>query len=400
LTQEPRTSPIAYKRLMAAACVAMIVFGGSTCVLSICLRDVGDEFRLSLADRGLLGTVRMIALVTALLASGYFADRLGKRPFLVWGMALIAAASALTARAGGYASLVVAQGLVGAGSGALECLVNPLVAQLNPHDAARRLNVVNGLFSVGLVIAALSTGEMLQAGVQWRIPFWLWVVPAAVGAALLAARHYPSVEGTKPPSERLTGFVRNPLFWLLCATIFIGGGVETGMTFWGANYVESEIGASARSGAMTVAVFGTFMALGRFASGALLSRVSPVALMIGSAAACAVATAGLSFVHGLYAAWAFFALGGLFVACFWPTLIAVGSERISTSSASLFALLAASGISGCAVFPWVIGAIGDASGLRVGVTLMPASMVLQVVILAACARIITRRSSPQLVSGG
>jgi fucose permease len=130
-----------------------------------------------------------------------------------------------------------------------------------------------------------------------------------------------------------------------------------------------------------VALFGAFMAAGRFGSGGLVSRIDPALLTTVSAAGCAVATGGLCFVQGTVAAWAAFALGGLFVACLWPTLLAIAAARVQLGSTTMFALLAAAGISGCTVFPWAIGAIGDAAGLRAGVALLPAAMVVEAVLL-------------------
>jgi fucose permease len=386
-----RAPAVAYLRLMVASGGAMIVFGAGVAITAVCLEAIGREFRLNFEQRGLLTTVRMAALMVSLLLVGYLGDRLGKRPFLFWGLVLIAAGQAATARAAGYVALLGAHALSGVGKGAMEALVNPLVAQLNPRTSARVLNMVNGLFSVGLVLAALTTGEILQARGSWRLPFWLWVAPALACAALYLTRRYPVVPAAdrEPASERR--FLADPLFWLLFVGMVLGGGCEAGLTSWGPNFVEHELGGSARSGAWTMALYGAFMAAGRFTTGALVTRATPLGLMTASAGACALATLGLRFVDSVWAAWMLFALGGLFVACFWPTILAVASDEIATGSASLFALLAAAGIAGCVIFPWAIGALGDAFGLRVGVLLLPASMVIQVVVLRAVSRMIPRR---------
>jgi len=306
---------------------------------------------------------------------------------------LIAVSQAAAARAAGYAALLRAYAAAGVGKGPLEALVNPLVAQLNPHTSARVLNIINGLFSVGLVVAALTTGEILEAGGGWRLPFWLWVPPALVCAGLYLTRRYPAVGAAQREVGRPRRFLADPLFWPLLIGMILGGGCEAGLTAWGPNFVEHELGASARSGAWAMALFGAFMAAGRFASSGLFALATPLRLMTASAVACALATLGLCFVEGLWGAWVLFALGGLSVACFWPTLLAVASDNIATGSASLFALLAAAGIAGCVVFPWAIGALGDAFGLRGGVVLLPVSMVMQVAVLAAASRIIARRGA-------
>jgi len=376
---------------MIASGGAMIVFGAGMAITSVCLDAIGREFGLNFEQRGLLTTARMAALMVSLLVVGYLGDRLGKRGFLFWGLVLIAGSQAAIARAAGYAALLGAHVISGLGKGVMEALVNPLVAQLNPRSSARALNIANGLFSVGLVLAALSTGEILQAGGSWRLPFWLWVPPVLVCAGLYLTRRYPAVQAADLQGSDLQRFVSDPLFWLLFLAMILGGGCEAGLTTWGPNFVAEELGASARSGAWTITLYGAFMAAGRFASGGLVALVTPLRLMTASAAACALATLGLGCVESLWGAWTLFALGGLFVACFWPTLLAVASDHIATGSASLFALLAAAGITGCVIFPWGIGALGDACGLRAGVLLLPASMVAQVVVLGAVARMIARR---------
>jgi len=369
----------------------MIVFAASVAVPSICLAQIGLEFDLNFTLRGLLGSTRMATLVVALLVIGYFADRLWKRAFLTSGLLITACGLAASAAAPGYAALLAAQALVGVGAGSMEALLNPLVAELNPRSTAKHLNIVNGLFSVGLVIAALASGEIVHAGGSWRTPVWLCVPFAALGALLFFGRGYPAVASHSDRSDQWRRFMTDPLFWLLFVAMVLGGGCEAGMTFWGANFVEHELGAPPRVGAMTIALYGAFMAVGRFGSGALVARIAPVPLMMGSAIACALATLGLSVAPGVYAAWALFALGGLFVACFWPTILAVASEQISAGSATLFALLAGAGISGCVIFPWGIGSLGDLHGLRIGILLLPVSMVLMVATLGVVAGLLRRR---------
>ena len=80
--------------------------------------------------------------------------------------------------------------------------------------------------------------------------------------------------------------------------------------------------------------------------------------------------------------------------CFWPTLLSLASDRISHGSTSLFSLLGAAGVTGCVIYPWVIGVLGDAVGLRGAVLVLPASMALLVMMLLASVRFV-RHSGPK-----
>lgn len=393
-TARPATV-VAYSRLMWASVVCMIMFGAVLALPPVCFDAIGRELGINYEQRGFLITVRMAALIASLLFVGYVGEGTRKRHFLFWGLAAIGIAQAMGGLASGYGSLLAAMVVSGLGKGVVEALVNPLVAQLNPSGSARALNIINGLFSVGLVAGALSAGELLEAGYSWRLPFWLWVLPPMVSAALFMTPRYPApnlvVTPTGAPESRLRRFLRNPLFWVLCVAMVMGGGCEAGLTSWAPNFSADVLGASARGGAWTTAFYGAAMALGRFASGALLARFTPVRLMVISGLACALATLGLTFVQGITGAYVLFALGGLFVACFWPTLLSVASDHISTGSTSLFSLLAAAGVSGCVIFPWAIGALGDLFGLRAAVLVLPASMLVLLVMLALVWRM-TRRT--------
>jgi FHS family L-fucose permease-like MFS transporter len=331
----------------------------------------------------------MTVLLLAILPIGHLSDSLGKARFLIGGLLLVAAGLGGTALAPSWGVLLVAQAVTGLGTAPLEALINPLIADLHPRSPARALNLVNAIFPLGMIGAALLSGEMLEAGSSWRATLALWAPALVVGAALFATRRYPRPVHEGGASAGI-GFVRLPLFWLLMAAMLIGGGCEAGMMVWGPSFLARELGATARAGAMTVVFFGASMALGRVASGALVGRMDPILLTIASAVLGALATAGLGAVGSASAAWVLFGLGGLFVACFWPTILAIAAERVRSGSMVMFSLLAVAGIAGFALFPWVIGAIGDAAGLRVAVGLLPASMAAQAVLLLVVHRLARR----------
>ena len=389
---------VAYTRLMVASILGMIMFGAVQVALPVCLDALGRDLDLNFEQRGTLIALRMAALTACLLLVGYFGERSGKHHVLFWGLGVIAASQVMIARAESYPRLQLAMVAAGLGFGVFEALINPLIAQLHPHNSARALNLINGLFSVGLVAGALSTGELLQAGYSWRLPFWWWAVPPVVCAVLYMTPRYPPlpprVEGRTQVQE-MKGFLSTPLFWVLAGAMVLGGGCEGGLTSWAPNFVAEELDASARAGAWTTILYGSFMALGRFGAGALVTRMRPVTMMILSALLCGVVTLGLAFAPTLWSTYVLFSLGGLFVACFWPTLLSVASDHICRGSTALFALLGGAGVSGCVIVPWAIGALGDLVGLRGAVLVLPAAMAGLMVLLAVISRLTRREPSTE-----
>lgn len=363
---------VAVRRLEFAGWLAMFVYAASTQAPAMCLPEIGREFGLNLAGQGAIASLRTTALLVALLGAGALAGRFGKAPFLVGGLALVAAGIGGTTVAFGYATLPVAQMVLGAGNGMMEALVNPLVAELRPRDAARALNITHALYPVGLVTCALLAGELLDRGMPWRTIIIVWLPIAVLSCAMFATRRYPKPQVTSGRSS--TAFLRRKAFWGLMVAMVLAGGCEVGLTTWAPSFLERELGASTRSGAVSIIFFGAAMALGRFASGAVLKRMRPISLTVVSAVLCALALFGFGQARDPSIAWAFAGLAGLTVACFWPTLLAIATEVLDDTSTAMLALLAAAGILGCAFFPWALGMVGDAYSLRAGLLLLPAAM--------------------------
>lgn len=390
--------PVAYVRLMVASVLCMIMFGAVQVMPAVCLEALGQELHLDLTQRGFFLSLRLAVLTACLLVVGHFAERPSKRIIFFWGLIATALGQLLIAYAPNYERLIIAVVVSGLGFGVVEAIINPLVAQLNPKRCAWALNLLNGIFSLGLVMGALSTGELLERGYGWRISFWLWMIPPAVCAILYLTPRYPAPtadldELSLKPDVR--SFLSQPLFWILVVAMIMGGGCEAGLTLWGPNFCARELGASARGGAWTTILYGVFMAVGRIGSGVIVGRFGTVRLMVVSAVLCGVVTFALMFVKTLPMAWGLFALGGLFVACFWPTILAIASENIAVGSTSLFSLLAAAGVTGCVIFPWAIGALGDAFGLRWAVIILPISMVLLIAMLLAAHRYVTSEKAAE-----
>jgi len=372
-----------------------VCFASAVTVPSICLPEIGDELSLDLAGKGFIVTLRMASLLGALLLCGWLGQSRPKAPFLSAGVVLTALGMAATALAPGHAALLAAQAAVGLGLGTFNGLMLALVSELHPRDAGGPLNAVNGVGAVGLVVAAVASGELLHSGYSWRATFWPWVLVGFVTAVLFATRGYPAT-GPAGQAGATTAFLRRPLFWVLAAGMVIGGGSEAGMTTWGSNFMQSEFNSTPRVGALTVAFFGAFLALGRFAGMVVLRRVAAPLLVAGSALAGAASAAGLCHARSAPAAWCLFALCGLFVACFWPTLLAIAVARNPGGSTAMVSLLAAAGIGGSAVFPWAIGALGDRVGLRGGLAILPLSLVVLALLLLGVWR---RRSRATRRSG-
>ncbi|MCX5759560.1 MAG: MFS transporter, partial [Candidatus Hydrogenedentes bacterium] len=169
------------------------------------------------------------------------------------------------------------------------------------------------------------------------------------------------------------------------AVIFLAGAAEQGIVQWLPAYTERGLGYSKAAGGMTLAAYSVLMIAGRMLAAVVARRVRAVPLMRG---ACALLTACILIAcfapRGM--ALAACVLTGWAVSCLWPTTLGLVADRFPHGGASMFALLAGLGNSGCIVMPWVIGFVAEHSRLNMGLAVTALCPILIIGLLAAIRR--------------
>ncbi|MFH9942246.1 DHA2 family efflux MFS transporter permease subunit [Streptomyces murinus] len=173
-------------------------------IVSVGIDTLADEFHASLAEIQWVSTAYLLAVVTAVPASGWLADRLGGRRVWLVAVGVFLCGSALCALSWSVTSLIVFRVLQGLGAGVLPPTGQALLARIaGPARTGRVISVVAVVPLLSPVLGPLAGGALLGAA-SWP---WLFLVNLPVGAAaiLLARRHVPVLE---PTSRRAAFDVR------------------------------------------------------------------------------------------------------------------------------------------------------------------------------------------------
>ena len=365
-------------RLARLAQLSVFLFGASSAVTAVSLEGMRAEFGLSYSQGGLLASARSLTLAVVVTACGFLAGRWGKKPLLTGGTFLLAVSLAAVYATSSFAALFLAFVLFGAGLGAIEALVSPLVAELDPPRAASNLNALHALFPLGLAVIAVAGGEALVAGLSWRFVFLALCPAVLVSGVLFLLVRFPAHVPEKRAAGNTLALGASGVFWLLGLAMALSAGTESCLTIWTANFITDSFGASPRAGAWGLAAFAAPMFAGRLLSSRAAHTVKLERLIIFSSLAGAGGVLGLVVVAGMEAGWVslaascgFLAVCGLAVAPFWPTILALAERRMPGRSTTLvFALMATFGIGGYGLAPWTVGLLADRWGLRVGFAAM------------------------------
>ena len=361
--------------LTLTAWLSLLVFAATSTLDAVSLKHIGTDLEIGFALKGVLAPTRALILALSTFLIGCLADRFGKRPFLCGGLLIVSLALFSISRSSGYGGLVGGMMVLGMGLGSLEALVSPLVAELHPRQVGTHMNVLHAFFPAGAVVASLIVGKALDAGVNWRTPFAVTAVPAALLAVMFLAARYPEHgAGPQVATLQVRKLLTDRTFWLLALAMALTAGAEGSLIFWSPNFIQHEYGVPAMVGAWGLTSYCIAMAAGRFGTGAVARLVPLDWLMVALAFLMALATLALAVVDNLVASMVLLGLAGLFVACFWPSILALATDRIARRSARLLAMLAVAGIAGLGVMPLAIGMLAERFGLRVGLAIVPVAM--------------------------
>lgn len=167
-----------------AAFLGWVLDGFDFSILSFLLIDISRSFTVDRALAGALGTVTLLCRLIGGLGAGTAADRLGRKPPLVFSILWFSLFSLLSGFSTSYAVLFFLRALFGVGMGGVWTAGIPLALE---HWPDRLRGVASGLlqggFAWGYMLAAL-VFELIYplihtaSGSAWRVFFWLGACPA------------------------------------------------------------------------------------------------------------------------------------------------------------------------------------------------------------------------------
>jgi predicted MFS family arabinose efflux permease len=332
----------------------------------------------------------------ATLLVGPQVNRRGPRVMPV-ALTALAGAALLPAFAGSVPALFAALVVVGAASGAVDVSINAAAADYEAATRRRIMQLAHALFSVGVVVGAVTAGlarEFLDAG---RLE-----VLAAVSLTLLAAavvnRRQPAREpGAAPPARmRFRRFA--VVLGLVCGAAFL---VEGGIEAWSALFLERELDASPAVAALGPGAYALAMVIGRFSGQWLTDRVDDRVLLGGGALISLVGLLLAAAAPGVPVALVAFFLGGAGVSVAAPVAFsAAGRGAAEAERGSAVATVTTIGYTGFLAGPPLTGAAAELVGLRAAFVILACFAAALAVAAPRLALEGRRRAEPATASSG
>jgi MFS transporter, DHA1 family, multidrug resistance protein len=278
--------PAGDSRVMIALLIAMATLNPISINMIVpALTAMADGLGADFATIQLTLSCYLFATALSQLIHGPLSDRFGRRPVVLWGVLIYAAASLVCLFATSVWIVILGRILQGVGAAAGFALCRAIVRDLYQRErAASMLGYITMGFSTAPMIAPL-IGGLLSDHLGWRLIF---LFMAVVGLAMLAAMWLalPETRRPMPEGQERVGFfqgfavlARIPAFWAYALNTGLSAGVF--FTFLGgAPFVATmHFGMSGTAYGIYFAMSPVAFFLGNFLTGRLTMRLGTGSMM-------------------------------------------------------------------------------------------------------------------------
>jgi len=331
------------EKLFAGSCTALIATAMTFAVLSSIMNPLKEQFLLTNEQVGFIGGAALWGFPLSILIFGPLCSVLGMRFLLRLAFLFFVAGVAVMILSTGFWMLFFGALTIAFANGLVEGACNPLVATIYPSRKVEKLNQFHVWFPGGIVIGGLLCFFLDKGGItSWQLKLGAILIPAVAYGLVMLNEKFPATERAQS-GVSFGGMVRatflRPLFLLLFVCMMMTASVELGPNRW----IPAVLDAGGVSGMLVLVWTSLLMAVMRQSAGAVVSKLAPTGILLGSAILSGLGLLWLSFAQGgwmIFVADTVFAVG---ICYFWPTMLGVASERVPKGGELALALLGAAG---------------------------------------------------------
>jgi len=344
-----------------------------------------------------LGQISSIFLVgsfgylTGSYISGRIYDRVSGHQFMAGVLVMLGIAIALVPVATSLPMLLTIILILGLAKGALDVGCNTLLLWVHNETVGPYMNGLHAAFGVGAFISPLIVAGVLKSTSDIYWVYWAFAIATLPIAVFIWSLPSPPARAT-PAEDQETPLPLLPVsVMVLCFLLYVGA--EAGYGNWIYTYafklgLETEITANY----LTSAFWG-FFTLGRLFGIWVSTRLRPITILYLDFAGCLASIGLILFFRDSATV---LRLGsillGVSLASIFPTFMTLTEEKMHITGAMTGWFLVGGGLGGM-LFPWLIGQAFAKIGPGAMITIVLASIVLDLLALISFTRISTKVSS-------
>ena len=340
----------ARRRLFLMSCIALTVTAMTFGIRAGILNELNAQFGLSDVQLGWVNGMAFLGFPIAMMVGGLLYNQMGPRLMMIVAFVGHVLGLVLTITAGGFWGLLVSTFCIGFANGAVEAACNPMIADAYPDKRVAMLNRFHVWFPGGIVIGALVSKFMGDAGLGWQPQIAVMLIPTAIYGYMVFTQNFATVRPTGQSTAANLRSLVSPLFIVIAVAMTLTATTELGTQQW----VQRILGSAGADPLLILAMVTGLMAVGRYFAGPVIHALNPIGVLLASAVIATLGIFMMSQATGgmVYLAAIVFAVGVMY---FWPTMIGFVGEYLPQTGALGMSLVGGAGMFGLTFWNPVIG---------------------------------------------
>lgn len=364
-----------------------------TNIIGPLIPEVIKGFSVSKGMAGLLNFSFFIAYGVMSIPAGILTERFKEKKVITAAFMLAAMGALLFSFFPGFGIYLVSLFLIGVGMAILQVAINPLLRVSGGEENFAFTSVLAQLFFGGAsylspllysyLVTNLTAGNtsnlllstldrLVPANLKWVSIYWIFAIIAITMVVVIMFSRFPKVELNDDEKvgsfDTIKTLLKNKYVVLFFFGIFAYVGTEQGVASWISKFLEDYHGMNAAvEGASATSWFWGLLTIGCLLGLGLLKLIdSKIVLRVFSVAAMICLATALTTRNGMVAYYGFIGVG-FFASVMWSIIFSLALNSLKDNHGAFSGILC-SGILGGAVIPLIVGILGDAFGLRVGIS--------------------------------
>ncbi len=361
--------------------------------------EIIEDFNLSLTMVALLPFAFFVAYGVFSIPSGIWVERYGEQKVMVWAFFIAFIGAISLAVYPNYLVAIISLFFIGSGMAMLQVAINPLLRTAGGEEHFAFYSVLGQMFfSLASFLSPLAysylvlnlegkkqnsnflldtLAKVVPENLSWISMYWLFAVIALLMVVLVQFSRLPKVElkedekiGT---AQTIMILIKKPIVLLYLFAIFFYVGTEQGINNWVSEFLQTYHGADPQTtGATVISRFWLLMFFGTLLGLLLLKFVDSRKVLIGFTLA-AIISLTFALFGGLETAVIAFPMVGFFASVMWSILISLALNSVAEHHGTIAGIMVTGSVGG-AIWPLIIGSIGDFIGLKAGMLILYLSL--------------------------
>lgn len=360
------------KRVFAAACIGLFIFGMSLITLGSILPTLEKVF----PDAGILTSILPIGILVGSLLFGPIVDRYGYKFLLAASVIVSALAIEGLAFFNSVPVVCVCIFFIGVAGGILNGGGSALVSDISSDNKGANLSLLGVFYGIGAVGMPLLLGilskrfdyQSILSGVGLFFLLLVFYFVITKFPTPKQAQGFPLKEGFK--------LLRQPALLLASFYLFFQSGVELVISNWTTTFLQDRLLATPEDALYALSFFVGGLTVARLVLGALLKKVSSFIVLIFSLLLVAGAGMLLYYTNDYNIAFAALIIIGAGLAAGFPVVLGYIGQLYPTLSGTAFSIAFVTALTGSTLINYLFGIIKKQYGIS--------SLPLLVVAFIAC----------------